>query len=58
MTIAFLPRTELLTFEEITRLARLFVGLGVRKVRLTGGEPLLRRELQAGRDARLNRGCR
>lgn len=42
---AFLPRTELLTFEEITRLARLFVGLGVRKVRLTGGEPLLRREL-------------
>jgi cyclic pyranopterin phosphate synthase len=42
---AFLPRSELLTFEEITRLARLFVALGVRKVRLTGGEPLLRREL-------------
>ena len=43
---AFLPRAELLTFEEITRLARLFVALGVRKVRLTGGEPLLRRELR------------
>jgi GTP 3',8-cyclase len=42
---AFLPRAELLTFEEIARLARLLVGLGVRKVRLTGGEPLLRREL-------------
>ena len=42
---AFLPRAELLTFEEITRLARLFVDLGVQKVRLTGGEPLLRRDL-------------
>src|SRR5687768_15389930 len=42
---AFLPRAELLTFEEITRLARLFVAEGVRKVRLTGGEPLLRRDL-------------
>jgi cyclic pyranopterin phosphate synthase len=42
---AFLPRAELLTFEEITRLVRVFVGLGVRKVRLTGGEPLLRRDL-------------
>ncbi len=42
---AFLPRAELLTFEEIERLARLFVGLGVRKLRLTGGEPLLRRDL-------------
>ena len=41
----FLPRSELLTFEEITRLARLFVALGVRKIRLTGGEPLLRRDL-------------
>jgi cyclic pyranopterin phosphate synthase len=44
---AFLPRAELLTFEEITRLARIFVSLGVRKVRLTGGEPLLRRDLPA-----------
>src|SRR4051794_13039407 len=42
---AFLPRSELLTFEEITRLARQFVALGVRKIRLTGGEPLLRRDL-------------
>ena len=43
---AFLHREELLTFEEITRLARIFVKLGVAKVRLTGGEPLLRRDLE------------
>jgi len=43
---AFLPRSELLSFEEITRLARLFVEEGVTKVRLTGGEPLLRRDLE------------
>jgi cyclic pyranopterin phosphate synthase len=42
---AFLARTELLSFEEIERLARIFIGLGVRKLRLTGGEPLLRRDL-------------
>jgi cyclic pyranopterin phosphate synthase len=42
---AFLPREELLTFEEIARLARIFTGLGVQKVRLTGGEPLVRRDL-------------
>lgn len=42
---AFLPRTELLTFEEIEQLSRAFVDLGVRKLRLTGGEPLLRRDL-------------
>jgi cyclic pyranopterin phosphate synthase len=42
----FLPRAELLTFDEITRLVRLFVALGVEKVRLTGGEPLVRRELE------------
>jgi len=42
----FLPRAELLTFEEIARLARAFVPLGVEKLRLTGGEPLLRRELE------------
>lgn len=41
----FLKREELLSFEEITRLAGLFVELGVNKIRLTGGEPLLRREL-------------
>src|SRR5205814_7123619 len=43
---AFLPRGELLTFEEIERLARAFAELGVRKVRLTGGEPLVRRDLE------------
>ena len=41
----FLPKTSLLQFEEITRLARLFVEMGVEKIRLTGGEPLLRRDL-------------
>lgn len=40
----FLAREELLTVEEICRLARIFAALGVRKVRLTGGEPLVRRE--------------
>jgi cyclic pyranopterin phosphate synthase len=43
---AFLPRAELLTFEEIARLVRIFTSLGVEKVRLTGGEPLVRRELR------------
>src|SRR5262245_8330204 len=42
----FLPHAELLTFEEITRIARIFVHAGVRKIRLTGGEPLLRRNLE------------
>jgi len=42
----FLPRGELLTFEELERVARLFAGLGVVKIRLTGGEPLLRRDLE------------
>lgn len=42
----FLPHAEVLSFEEISRLARVFVGLGVRKIRLTGGEPLLRRNLE------------
>ncbi|HEY2775568.1 MAG TPA: GTP 3',8-cyclase MoaA [Candidatus Binatia bacterium] len=41
----FLPRPEILTFEEIERLARLFAQLGAEKIRLTGGEPLLRSEL-------------
>ncbi len=41
----FLPQTELLTFEEITRLAGIFTALGVRKLRLTGGEPTIRRGL-------------
>ncbi len=43
---AFLPQTSLLSFEEITRLARIFVAHGVQKLRLTGGEPLLRRHLE------------
>ncbi|HUF40067.1 MAG TPA: GTP 3',8-cyclase MoaA [Anaerolineales bacterium] len=43
---AYLPRSAVLTFEEITRLARLFAGFGVRKFRLTGGEPLMRKDLE------------
>ena len=43
----FLPQSSLLSFEEITRLARIFVAHGVQKIRLTGGEPLLRRGLEA-----------
>jgi cyclic pyranopterin phosphate synthase len=42
----FLPREQLLSYEEITRLAGTFAGLGVRKLRLTGGEPLVRRHLE------------
>ncbi len=42
----FLERRELLSFEELERLARIFVGLGVEKLRITGGEPLVRRELE------------
>ncbi len=41
----FLPHQAILSFEEIARLARVFVGLGVKKIRLTGGEPLVRRDL-------------
>ncbi|HEX5836414.1 MAG TPA: GTP 3',8-cyclase MoaA [Anaerolineales bacterium] len=41
----FLGRDEILTFEEITRLVRIFVPFGVRKIRLTGGEPLVRKDL-------------
>jgi cyclic pyranopterin phosphate synthase len=44
---AFLPRAEILSFEEIKRVVRASVALGVRKVRLTGGEPLVRRNLEA-----------
>ena len=43
---AFLPSDQLLSFEEITRLAQIAVGLGVEKIRLTGGEPLLRRDIE------------
>jgi GTP 3',8-cyclase len=41
----FLGREEILTFEELTRLVRIFVPFGVRKIRLTGGEPLVRKDL-------------
>lgn len=41
----FLPRADLLTLEELDRLCAVFIGLGVRKLRLTGGEPLLRRNV-------------
>ena len=43
---AYLPLAALLSFEEITRVARLFVAHGVEKIRLTGGEPLLRRDIE------------
>ncbi|MCU0932532.1 MAG: GTP 3',8-cyclase MoaA, partial [Serpentinimonas sp.] len=43
----YLPHSSLLSFEEITRVARQFVALGVRKIRLTGGEPLLRKNLES-----------
>jgi cyclic pyranopterin phosphate synthase len=43
--VDFLPRPEILDFEEITRAARIFGDLGIRKIRITGGEPLVRREL-------------
>ena len=44
---SWLPKSDILDFEEIVRLTKVFVGLGVRRVRLTGGEPLLRRDLPA-----------
>src|ERR1700690_4421070 len=43
--VKFQPRAEILTFEEIERFVRVAVTLGVRKLRLTGGEPLLRKDL-------------
>ncbi len=42
----FLPKTDILTFEEIVRLARILVGLGAQKLRLTGGEPLMRQQVE------------
>jgi len=42
----FLPHAAILSFEEIARLARVFVGMGVRKIRLTGGEPLVRKDVE------------
>ena len=43
---AFLPHTALLSFEEITRIAKIFIAHGVEKIRLTGGEPLLRKHIE------------
>mgnify|MGYP001283533120 FL=1 len=43
---AFVPREDLLTLEEIARIARVFAAIGMRKVRITGGEPLIRRNLE------------
>ena len=42
----FLPKSDLLTFEEIARVARVLIGLGARKIRLTGGEPLVRHQIE------------
>src|SRR6478609_6125309 len=44
--VVFMDRMELLTFEEIERFVRVAVPLGLKKIRLTGGEPLVRRDLQ------------
>ncbi len=46
-SVKFLPRADLLSFEEIERVVRVAAGLGVAKIRLTGGEPLVRRDLPA-----------
>ena len=43
----FLKRNQILSFEEIERLVKLFVKLGVKKVRITGGEPLVRKDLES-----------
>lgn len=45
-SFAFMPRSELLTFQEITRLARIFAEFGVHKLRITGGEPLIRKGIE------------
>ena len=52
--VEYLPRSEILSFEEIERVARIAVDLGIRKVRVTGGEPLVRKGL-AGLIRRLAR---
>src|SRR5690625_7764196 len=55
----FLPRKQLLDFEEITRVAKAFAKLGVNKIRLTGGEPLMRKEIgRASCRERVYRGAR
>jgi len=49
--MTFLPRREVLSLEEIARIARVFIQLGVRKIRVTGGEPLVRRDISTLFDA-------
>jgi cyclic pyranopterin phosphate synthase len=44
--LPWLPRREILTYEEILRLARIFIGLGIHTIRLTGGEPLMRQDVE------------
>jgi GTP 3',8-cyclase len=44
--LPWLPRREILTYEEILRLARIFIGLGIHTIRLTGGEPLMRQDIE------------
>ena len=43
--VQWVPHQEILSYEEIARLCRLFAGLGIRRIRLTGGEPLVRQDL-------------
>ena len=45
--MTFLPKRDLLTLEELDRLCTSFIGLGVRKLRITGGEPLVRRDIMS-----------
>ncbi|MDG2463276.1 MAG: radical SAM protein, partial [Planktomarina sp.] len=45
--MTFLPKKDLLTLEELDRLCSTFIGLGVRKLRITGGEPLVRRDIMS-----------
>ena len=47
----FLPRRDVLSLEELARIGRIFVGLGVKKIRITGGEPLVRRDINTLFDA-------
>ena len=44
--MTFMPKNELLTLEEITLIAERFIGHGIKKIRLTGGEPLVRRDMK------------
>ena len=59
--MTFLPKADILSLEEIDRLARTFINLGVTKLRITGGEPLVRRNVMSlfrSLGAKLGAGCR